>query len=452
MSKFEKVEDLKIANGFIQFPENEQLEYKKFFRREAIPIYIKTLVAMANTEGGCFVFGAFAYKQKAIMIHLDKSQITLIQRFEQSINSFLEEEYIGVIDTSFSIFCDGKRTIAMIFVKKSSTKIIRINDEKILVRDGDRTVSQKTILNESQIKEIDIRKHIKFVNINKYSDYSTLKNYMVLENQAKWQYLYKYMTLEAFIQCIENENIMFQEPIGWEDQYEVRFYKADYSILKAQVEDTPKMFATCATREEENEAAWKVYARGNAGLEARCVQIKIDLGELRKWLDYSATNGFNSNSVKFVVYEGKVSYVLNEQDILSLNKKDSPLFNHFFVPFNIEHFIGLHLYKRPAYSYEDEVRFFLIPKIPERRNVLAKKAGKVFITLPWQKIIKEVRIDKRCSTSEKLALRAICEDKGIILSAKDFSVRKTKKTITSIPARPFDIDKMPGKKKITIGF
>ena len=445
------INDLEISkNGFFNFEENEELEYKQNFQKKQIPSYLRILVSMANTRGGCIMFGIQEVNHHGKVNGLKGEEIHAFYAFKESFENWFNEEYDGEIEPVFDIKEYENKPYALISVSKSAETIVRIKDESAIIRKGDEMISiKKIVLPEKQKKRINIRKQSKFEDINN-SDHASLPNYKVHTTLIRKQYIYKYMSLETFIKCIENGTMMFQEPTAWEDQYERRFYKANYSKL-TPLNDPTKMFATCTTFQEKNEAAWKVYARGNTGLESRCIQLKLDWALLRKCFSDSASNGKNSDNIKCTVYEGKVSYMLSEEDILKIHKKNSPYHTLFFKPFNMEKFIGLHLFKRPAFAYEQEIRFFMVPNTSIQRITTAKKATKLFVKIPWKDIIKEVRIDKRCSASEILALQAVCEDNGIELNGgKIVSRPSTPSGLTQITAVEFDIDKMPGPKQITI--
>ena len=305
------------------------------------------------------------------------------------------------------------------------------------------TISKTPKDDYKEIMEQGLEELIDFTDIKIFKLYKSLNNYYIHENRSRKQIVYKYMSLDGFIRCIEKGYIMFQEPSGWEDQYEKRFYLADYSNISQNNADTPQMYATCTTMRRDNEAAWKVYARGKSGLDSKCVQLKIDLKQFRKCLDqYAAIN-------KFKVYEGNAFYGLYEKGILGLHDKASPWYNMFFKSFNVEKFIALHLLKRPAYAYEEEVRFFMVPQETQPINTNARKAEKLSVDVPWTDLIKEIRIDKRCTDAEILAIKTICKGKGLQFYKKQLN-KKTTNT-GKIPFVRFDIDKMPGRKRIKIG-
>lgn len=451
MSKFEKIEDLKIANGIIPFPVNEQLEFKRIFKNDNVYHYLKDLVEIANTQGGCFVFGVKSNGIYAAIEGLKSIDILGFNNFEKTYPAIFDKEFVGDLNLSFQIKeIDGK-TLAFVFVQESQKGVVCIKDGMIYYREGNRARKKLPLHNEYDA-EIDIKRHIRFREINQTPSYASLKNYFVQNEYVKHQSIYKYMSIDSFIHCLNDGDILFQEPNGWDDQYESRYYKADYKNLNTTPDSTLKLFAACFTKEKDCEASWKVYSNNSNGLKSRCIQLEIDARALREQLDFSACKGKNDNKLKCKVYEGQVSYRLNEKEISDFHKKDSPYHDFFFESFNLMHFIGLLLYKRPAYEYEKEIRFFMIPDMASERSK-GRKAEKLKVTVSWKELIKSVRVDKRCSESEIAALEAVCEKYGIVLDKKLKKaklIKNNKKEILKVPLKIFNIDKMHGRKRISI--
>ena len=103
---------------------------------------------------------------------------------------------------------------------------------------------------------------------------------------SKYRTVYKYMSLEAFILSLYKGAWKFFEPTKWNDRFERRFYCANFSPDKNS--EASKLFATCVTKKQNNEAAWKVYAHG-LGLGAHCVQLELDVAHLREEFDHSSS-------------------------------------------------------------------------------------------------------------------------------------------------------------------
>lgn len=226
--------------------------------------------------------------------------------------------------------------------------------------------------------------------------------------------VFKYMSLEAAILCLENANLRFVEPDQWTDPFESRFYRADYSnVLSRDSEYPKKVFACCFTLNKDSEAAWKAYSSGD-GLKGRCVKIKCDLREIRRNLQSYCGEGY-------LIYEGLVNYDLSDEDIESLHYYDSRLYSTFFSHLSIKEYLSLLLIKRPAFYYEKELRIFIIPDSDK-----GSEAKEFFPSIVWKNVIKEIVLDERCSSVEFDIFRRLCINNGIPVGNSKGDVRITK--------------------------
>ena len=80
-----------------------------------------------------------------------------------------------------------------------------------------------------------------------------------------------------------------------------------------------------------------------------------------------------------------------------------------------------------------------------------KKKGskKEFVTVQWENIINEVRIDKSCTDGEKLVVKQFCESKGIKFIENQKAPMKNN-NMMEIYMEDFDINSMEGPYPITI--
>lgn len=74
------------------------------------------------------------------------------------------------------------------------------------------------------------------------------------------------MDLESAIRCLKNGNIRFVEPTRWDDKFEGRLYRANYSNVCTSNDQVPLLYACCLSQKARNEAAWKIYTHGKTGL------------------------------------------------------------------------------------------------------------------------------------------------------------------------------------------
>ena len=260
--------------------------------------------------------------------------------------------------------------------------------------------------------------------------------------KANYSSLFKYMTLESFILSLNDKSWRFCEPSEWKDQFEKRFYCAKYYSPHLETM-APQLFATCVTRKENNEAAWKVYASGE-GLGSHCVQLRLNVIELRKQI-------LNS---EFIYYERLVQYK-DESFLLNLHKKRYRHYKDYFAPFTKERFLQLLSLKRDAYSYEHEVRLFAEPRHFGKRSMKKQKDSSKYISIIWKDVIKAIKVDSNCSLAELQSLQ-----RGLLYNGiKPVFIGKTKvddwedcpfQTFRTIQVEEFDINAMPGPRRIRI--
>lgn len=370
----------------------------------SMDILMHLIVAMANTNGGIIIFGVDERTMSIVGVMGDYKQqmheiATGIKKLSVGINYLLIHEVIN-----------SKNVITLEIKKSESTSFFsRVETSPA------RQIAYK-------FKEIE-------------------KGQYGISNEDEMRYLrvFKYMTLEAFLTSLYCGSWRFCEPSKWNDKFEQRFYCANYTVPSA-AGNTPQLFATCVTREKNSEAAWKVYSHGQ-GLGARCLQLELDIVELRKQLRESGYR-FEEKPIKY----------LPENVILNLHKKRKPYYKEYFTSFTLDSYLELLSLKRDAYTYEQELRLFLIPHNVDRRNK-TKNAETKDIKINWKKIIKRVRVDKKCSDAELVSIQKACFAIGInpvIHKYKFIGNAPIPPGVKDVEFERFDIDDMPGSGCITI--
>lgn len=364
---------------------------------------IRQIVAMANTAGGLILFG-IAPKSLSV--------VGLFGGYDHEIKnlkSTIENLSLGI---KYSLTCEevNKKVVASLTVERAESTAY---------------FSRK---NTSPARQIAYR-YIE-------EDPSSLS---FAKEGMFYTRVFKYMTIDTFLISLYTSKWRFFEPSKWNDKFEQRFYCARYTLSSANG-NTPQVFASCVTRAKNSEAAWKVYSHGQ-GLGAHCVQLELDVVELRRQLRASRCR-FEE---KPIVYE-------NETVILNLHKKRKPYYKKYFGAFTVDSFLKLLTLKRDAYDYEQELRFFIIPPNKRTRNTF-KKAQSIDLDFKWCNVIKGVRVDKNCTDAELLALQRACFSAGInpIIKGYDFACASTPPAgLKDIEFERFDIDDMPGSSRITI--
>lgn len=369
-----------------------------------INVIMRLIVAMSNSTGGLIIFGV---EEKSMTI------VGIKGSFEKAVSILkqaLQRYSVGIRYQITHEVIDGKDVVTLeIFKSQSTAYFSRIETSPA------RQIAYNFVRNES----------------GRYP----------LGNEAEMRYtkVYKYMTIDAFLTSMYCGNWRFFEPSKWNDRFEQRFYCAKYNF-RASIGNTPQLFATCVTRVKNNEAAWKVYAHG-LGLGARCLQLELDIVELRKQL---RTSGFRFEE-KAVTYE-------KETVILDLHKKRKRYYNKYFGTFSLDKFLKLLSLKRDAYAYEQELRLFIIPDTAGKRNG-CKKAEYRDLQMQWKDVITRVRVDKKCTPAELVSIQRACFSVGINPVIKGYSFiggMVPPAGLKNVDFEIFDIDDMPGTSVITI--
>ena len=365
---------------------------------------VRLIVAMANSNGGLIIFGVDERTMSVIGI------LGNCESHKQKIATEIKRLSIGITYTLITETINDKDVIILEINKSKSTSFF------------------------SRVETTPARQIVyKFKEIDK-GQYG-ISN----ENEMRYSKVYKYMTLEAFLTSLYCRTWRFFEPSKWNDKFEQRFYCANYT-LPAAIANTPQLFATCITRERNSEAAWKVYSHGQ-GLGAHCLQLELDVVELRKQL----------RDTGYQFEERPIEYI-SENAILDLHKKRKPYYKKYFTTFTLDSYLRLLSLKRDAYTYEKELRLFIIPHNGMRRNK-GKKAQFMDINIDWKNIITRVRVDKKCSDAELVSIQRACFTIGINPVIKNYNFIGTvpiPSGLKDVEFEKFDIDEMPGTSSITI--
>lgn len=163
--------------------------------------------------------------------------------------------------------------------------------------------------------------------------------------------VYRFTTLDRFIEVLKTRKFAFVNPTKWTDPFEKFFIERDFLVntkkFKLPIKD--RVFAVCVSGTDSSEAYWKVYAPKKDG-----IRLTFDTEKL-------LTN-FLDRIPDADVYIGKVSYqITREFHKISFDKKG--LIDEINNSKIGQHQIKLLLKKRKPFMYEDEVRIMVIPHI-----------------------------------------------------------------------------------------
>ena len=391
-------------NGYVdgELEDGRLVKFKTYIPRKFDNL-IRQVVAMANTVGGLIIFG------------VDEKTLSIVG-IGGNYNHFISNLELSIRKLSLGI----------------DYQIIHevIDDRDVVILD----IKKASFTAYFSRVETTPARQIAY----KYTG-TVQDGFSVSKKEMRYTKVFKYMTLEAFLTSLYCGTWRFFEPSKWNDKYEQRFYCANYTLPAAKGK-TPQLFATCVTRIKNSEAAWKVYSNGQ-GLGAHCLQLELDIVELRKQLRAS---GFH--------FEEKPIEYKHEKVILDLHKKRKAYYNEFFSSFTLESFLNLLSLKRDAYTYEQELRLFVIPMNGGKRNK-CKKAQHLDLKIKWSDVISKVRIDKKCSDAELVSIQRACISVGINPVIKNYTfIGNTipPNGLKEVEFERFDIDDMPGTSSITI--
>lgn len=165
----------------------------------------------------------------------------------------------------------------------------------------------------------------------------------------EYKRVYRFTTLDRFIEVLKTKKFAFVNPTKWADPFEKFFLERDFLInnekLKLPIKD--KVFAVCVSGTISSEAFWKVYAPKEDGIRLTFDSEKLLTNFLEKISDAE-------------VYIGKVSYqITKEFHKVSFDKKS--LADEIKNATIGDQQIKLLLKKRKSFLYENEVRIMVIP-------------------------------------------------------------------------------------------
>lgn len=221
------------------------------------------------------------------------------------------------------------------------------------------------------------------------------RNLIGIGERLKGKAIYKYMPIKTALLCLQNNTIRFSIPTKWTDPFEKYYYTANYCNVMPNPSFDSRLFACCLTQNNDCEAAWRMYT--NDTDNNPCVQFKVFLGQFRRFAE------------KFVrgkgatLYEGMVSYILNDSEILHLYQKCNKNYSHFFNDFSLEKYLNLMLLKRPFYKYEGEIRYMI------HGDSLCFDNDYLDVKIPWSLCLYSAKLPPNCSDSLKKELKEALE-------------------------------------------
>lgn len=234
----------------------------------------------------------------------------------------------------------------------------------------------------------------------------------------------KYIKFKYFEDTLVN-GLFFQQPSEWTDDFESRFYNADYSNILTNYQCktiTPRLLSCCFTYGYETEAAWKTYGNENI------VRLEINKFKLLKALNCWAEEN------NCTIYFGYVYYTYPLRRLKDIHKgtqRENPLW---FEKFELNNYLSLLLLKRQAYSNEMEERFFIIPN---DSDMILPPNMKIHITL--SKIVDKLILSPDFSKCKELPLKNILTRNGLLCKVTRSELNSKDKCQRIVIEKP-DID------------
>lgn len=230
-------------------------------------------------------------------------------------------------------------------------------------------------------------------------------NIRYVGEKSKKVFLYKYLTVSSLYASLKNISLRFSQPSQWKDKYERLYYTADYdTCLQAPADTHPWLYACCVTTEGDCEASWRMYGTLD---EPLCVRLKLNK---KKFFDALQKSG---SGCKF--YIGQVNYDLTDYRIRILGHPTyrrkvknqtvfypTPGYKALFDKFDLCSYLNLLLFKRKAFSYEQELRIFAIPRTDEEMQEYKD------VKLNWADFIEGIHCPDK---STELAVRQMQAEK-----------------------------------------
>ena len=271
------------------------------------------------------------------------------------------------------------------------------------------------------------------------------------EQSEKGEPYYKYLSLDVVLSIFRKvdkdkleegqrnppQTLQFVEPLLWPDQYERRFYTADYKKVKRYPNAAPKLYATCFTTRNESEPAWQIYNREKKGLGMRCVQFRFNQVALREELV--------NNLEDCTIVEGVVDYkskTFIDELHLSTTKdgKPSEVYERYFSDFTLDNFISLLLLKRTAFEHEKEVRIFLVfdEDNDESKSMKKEDVTPKYISLDWLSILEEIKVDSDCS---KIEIALLQDEIDKLIDDSSRTEREKKILRSKLKVQTYDVNK-----------
>ena len=191
------------------------------------------------------------------------------------------------------------------------------------------------------------------------------KRVVNIEFDSNKIYLYRFMSIEQFVDMLLNKQNTLVQPSLWEDPDEGILSSFSQNTKSPLFRSIGQCYGQCWTRNEECEAFWRRYCHKQSG---RCVKIKVSRDNLRKTLE-----SYDADGVEYVLGDINYAPLSDKKETVELAKvvsskiSQDEILSYNSVIGTVE--FGLMLLKREAYKYEEETRIltFHEKEVPDRK-------------------------------------------------------------------------------------
>lgn len=226
----------------------------------------------------------------------------------------------------------------------------------------------------------------------------------------------KYLSLDNFQKTLRN-GFFFNQPSQWKDDFENRFYEADYSQivpLDKKDELTPRLYACCFTYGYETEAAWNTYLKAK---EEYNETIRLEIN--RKKLLFQLNSWAKQNN--YLVYVGYVNYKYPLHLLRKIHLSSERENALWFEDFTLANYLSLLLQKRESYDNEREERVFIIPQDKD-----TKINESCYVKTDIIQLVDKIIIGPDFPDSKRDALEQLCRDYGLKCKIKKSELNASK--------------------------
>ena len=231
-----------------------------------------------------------------------------------------------------------------------------------------------------------------------YYDEDYINSFQIYEKHIGKYLSYKY--LESTLR----DGFFFKQPSLWKDDFESRFYEADYLqiiSLDKKNELTPRLYACCFTYGFETEAAWNTYFDKKKEINDT-IRLEINRKELFVQLNSWAKNN------NYLVYAGFVNYKYPVNLLKKIHLSTERENALWFDDFSLANYLSLLLQKREAYDNEREERVFIIPQ-----NKSIKMTVFQYVKMDILQLVDKIILGPDFPDSKQDELEQLCRNYGL---------------------------------------